>query len=231
MTTFPRRPQAVIFDMDGLLFDTESLYREAMILAAQDRGHDMPLSLFLSLIGLPGEASRQLLVDHFGTDFSVEDLWDASAAHFHAMIETQAFLKAGVVELLDLLDAAGLPRAIATSSPHASVTHHLAHHGLSDRFHTIVAQGDYPRGKPHPDPFLVAAKRLGVAPEACLALEDSHNGIRSAASAGMIAVMVPDLLEPTVEMEGLCHRIVRDLHEVCDLLGRTQGLVPGMLPD
>ncbi|WP_275427111.1 HAD family hydrolase, partial [Stenotrophomonas maltophilia] len=85
-----------------------------------------------------------------------------------------------------------MPRAIATSSTHRSVQHHLAAHGLLGRFDDIVAHGDYTRGKPAPDPFLQAAGRLGVEPEFCLALEDSHNGVRSASSAGMMTVMVPD---------------------------------------
>jgi beta-phosphoglucomutase-like phosphatase (HAD superfamily) len=82
----------------------------------------------------------------------------------------------------------------------------------------VVAQGDYARGKPHPDPYIEAARRLGVAPELCLALEDSHNGVRAASSAGMMTIMVPDLLDPTEEMRTLCVRIAQDLHEVRDLL-------------
>ena len=92
------------------------------------------------------------------------------------------------------------------------------HHDMVDRFHAIVARGDYTRGKPNPDPFLTAAQRLGVAPADCLALEDSYNGIRAASAAGMMTVMVPDLLDPTEEMQGLCLRIARDLHEVRELL-------------
>ena len=123
-----------------------------------------------------------------------------------------------MVELLDALDAAGLPRAVATSSPHESVQQHLGRYGLLERFDSIVARGDYARGKPNPDPFLLAAERLGVAPEFCLALEDSHNGVRAAASAGMMTIMVPDLLHPTEEMHSLCVRIAKDLHEVKDLI-------------
>ena len=88
----------------------------------------------------------------------------------------------------------------------------------------LVAQGDYAAGKPAPDPFLRAAERLGVAPELCLALEDSHNGVRSAASAGMMTVMIPDLLEATEEMRGLCRAVARDLHEVRLFLLRSHGV-------
>jgi beta-phosphoglucomutase-like phosphatase (HAD superfamily) len=125
----PRPPRAVIFDMDGLLFDTEVLYRDAFFAAARDMGRDMPEPVFHSLIGLPGESSRRLLLDHFGEDFDVDGLWDTSSTHFHALARGQDFLKAGVREFLDLLDALALPRAIATSSRHEDVAFNLGRHG------------------------------------------------------------------------------------------------------
>ena len=219
----PRPPRAVVFDMDGLLFDTETLYRDALGSAARDLGRDMPDPLFQSLIGLPGESSRRLLQDHFGEDFDVDHLWDVSTAHFHDIARGQDFLKAGVREVLDLLDQLALPRAIATSSRHEDVAFNLGRHGLEGRFHAVAARGDYPRGKPHPDPFLVAAGWLGVDPADCLALEDSHNGVRSAAAAGMMTVMVPDLLAPNAEMDALCARIVDDLHAAAELIRLSLG--------
>ena len=107
---------------------------------------------------------------------------------------------------------------LATSSARETVEHHLQFHDLVGRFHHIVGHGDYAVGKPAPDPFLKAAERLGVEPRSCLALEDSHNGVRSAAAACMMTVMVHDLLEPTDEIRGLCAFVARDLHEVRDLL-------------
>ena len=210
----PRTVKAVVFDMDGLLFDTETLYREAMQATAMRLGVEMSDATFLRMIGLPAEASRLLLTDHYGSDFDVQRFWIESATIFRAMGEGRHYLKAGVVELLDLIDELKLTRAIATSSGHGSVERNLSRHELSARFHAIVAHGDYARGKPNPDPYLVAAERLGVAPEHCLALEDSHNGVRSAASAGMMTVMVPDLLPPNDDIRKLCVRVVRDLHEV-----------------
>jgi HAD superfamily hydrolase (TIGR01509 family) len=134
--------------------------------------------------------------------------------HFDLMASSRLALKPGVVELLDALDDLRLPRAIATSSAYHTVEHHLTAHNLVGRFQEIVGHGDYASGKPAPDPFVNAAERLGVEPRLCLALEDSYNGVRSASSAGMMTVMVPDLLEPTDEIRGLCTFVARDLHEV-----------------
>jgi beta-phosphoglucomutase-like phosphatase (HAD superfamily) len=116
------------------------------------------------------------------------------------------------------LDAAGLPRAIATSSSLESVHASLGPHSLVDRFDALITRDVQTRGKPHPEPFLKAAEALGVDPADCLALEDSHNGVRAAAAAGMMTIMVPDMLDPTEEMQSLCVRIARDLHEVRELL-------------
>lgn len=203
-----------MFDMDGLLCDTEVVYRDAMIATAVEHGHDMPLSLFKSMIGLPGPASNQKVIDHFGGDFPIDAFNARVMEHVDAACAIGIALKAGVLELLDHLDELAVPRAIATSSSHRAVEAHLGRSGIIPRFHAVVARGDYARGKPNPDPFLTAAARLGISPEDCLALEDSHNGVRAASSAGMMTVMVPDLLDATEEMQALCVQIARDLHEV-----------------
>lgn len=216
--SLPRAPKAVIFDMDGLLVDTEVVYREAMIAAALAEGRDFPNELFLRLIGLSWQANAEILSIHYGAGFDPEAFKIEILRHFEELTAAEVALKGGVLEILDLLDELSLPRAVATSSGRGAVDHHLGGHGLIDRFHAIKAAGDYPRAKPAPDPYLVAAAALGVAPEDCLALEDSHNGVRAAAAAGMMTIMVPDLLDPTEEMHSLCIRIATDLHEVRDLV-------------
>jgi HAD superfamily hydrolase (TIGR01509 family) len=216
--SLPRAVKAVVFDMDGLLFDSETVYRDAMIATAESWGLEMPSELFLRLVGLPWIANVPMLKAHYGPSFDTEAFRKEATRRFHVVADAEICLKAGVVEILDFLDAAGLPRAIATSSLHPTVQHHLGQHGLIDRFDALVAQGDYARGKPAPDPYLVAAERLGVPPPDCLALEDSHNGVRAAHAAGMMTIMVPDMLDPTEEMRTLCVRVARDLHEVRELL-------------
>jgi HAD superfamily hydrolase (TIGR01509 family) len=213
----PRKAHAVIFDMDGLIVDTEPLYRDAIMAAACDGGHDMPLTFYLTMIGLSVEATRALFKERFGKGFDFDGFWTRASERYWELAASHLRLKVGVVELLDLLDNLRLPRAIATSSLHEDVRHHLGAHGLLDRFQAVVAYGDYARGKPNPDPYLKAAEQLGVVPTRCLALEDSYNGVRAANNAGMMTIMVPDLLAATAEMEMLCICIAQDLHEVCNL--------------
>ena len=213
----PRPVKAVVFDMDGLLIDTEAVFREVMAEASQARGLILPDEVFLAMVGLPGRASRQVALDHFGADFDVEP-WLAHAWELaHARMADGVPVKAGVEALLDVLEAAGLPREIATSSSHATVERHLRPAGLLGRFQAVIAAGDYALGKPHPDPFLAAARALAVEPADCLALEDSHNGVRAAAAAGMMTIMVPDLLPATAEMEALCMAVAASLVEVAAL--------------
>jgi len=216
--SLPREVRAVVFDMDGLLVDTETVSREVMTLAARQMGYELPHEVFIRMVGLSFASSGKLLEEHFGPGFDVPAFQAESTRLYRAAGEAGVALKAGVVELLDLLDRFALPRAIATSSHHQDVDRNLGQHGLRQRFDAVVAGGDYARSKPFPDPFLKAAEALGVDPAHCLALEDSHNGVRAAHAAGMMAVMVPDLLEPTEEMHALCVRIIDSLHEVRDLI-------------
>ncbi|MFZ5784653.1 MAG: HAD family hydrolase [Pseudomonadota bacterium] len=211
-------PAAVIFDMDGLIFDTESLYQQAFLAAATTGGHDVPTAVVQRTIGVPWVRSRVLLLEHMGPDFPIDRYFAQMISHFELLAATQLRLKPGVVELLDLLDRLEMPRCIATSSAHSTVQSHLSVHGLADRFHAVIGHGDYVASKPSPDPFLAAAKRLGMAPARCLALEDSHNGVRSASAAGMMTFMVPDLLAPTPEIQSLCTGVVSDLHAVRTLI-------------
>jgi HAD superfamily hydrolase (TIGR01509 family) len=223
--TLPRRVRAVVFDMDGLLVDTETLFRDAMFEAAGAMGVELTQEVFLQTVGMNLAQSQDILRAHFGEQVSVDQFRELWLERFHALASAGVCLKTGVLELLDQLDAAGLPRAIATSSPHREVDRNLGPQ-LKARFDAVVARGDYPRGKPHPDPFLKAAAALRIEPAHCLALEDSHNGVRAAHGSGMMTVMVPDLLEPTEEMHALCVRIVQTLHEVPALIAAASSKEP-----
>ena len=214
----PHRPSAVIFDMDGLLFDTEALWQEALLSAAAEAGHKIPKEVYNKSIGVRRSQCRGLFQSHFGEHFPFDDFHANWSRHFWLIAESRRSLKRGAAELLEILDQFRLPRAIATSSSRTTVDRHLTSHGLMDRFDQIICRGDYEKGKPAPDPFLRAAERLGVEPRFCLALEDSHVGVRSASAAGMMTVMVPDMLEPTEELRALSVLVARDLHQVRDLV-------------
>ena len=210
-------PAAVIFDMDGLLFDSESLYRDAIIAAAGELGHRFTVEDFLKLVGRPWSVNRATLQEQIGPTNDPDAFRAAWMRQYDGMRAALA-LKVGAMELLDRLNQLQVPCAICTSSSHSDVEHNLTLHTLVGRFDAIIASGDYSRGKPFPDPYLCAAQALDVAPADCLALEDSYNGVRAAAAAGMQTVMVPDLLPATEEVRTLCKFVARDLHEVCTYL-------------
>ena len=217
----PRPVAGVVFDMDGLMIDTETVWRDVQLAEAEAQGLDLPLEVILSLIGKRWRVNRRILQDHFGPDFDVEAFAGAVSARHAATCRAGVAVKAGVVELLDLLDALDLPRAIATSSDRDVVVQRLEPGGLLQRFHAVITNEDCAEGKPHPEPYLNAARALGLDPTDCLALEDSYSGVRSAHAAGMMTVMVPDLLPPTDEIGGLCVAVADTLHQVQEALATS----------
>jgi HAD superfamily hydrolase (TIGR01509 family) len=214
----PRAPRAVVFDMDGLLIDSEPLYREAILASCQALGHAMTPAQHRRMIGMPWDRNRAQLLDWFGAAFPHDQFQIDCSRRFHALAGGGVPLRPGAAELIAFLAAAGVPTAVATSSRRAPAVLHLSQVGLLDGFDAVVTRDDVAHGKPHPEVFLTAAQRLAVDPAQCLALEDSHNGVRAAAAAGMMTVMVPDLLEATPEIAGQCLHVARDLHEVRGLV-------------
>jgi HAD superfamily hydrolase (TIGR01509 family) len=213
------RIEAVLFDMDGLLVDTESLAMQGLEQAATEMGISAPESFRYAMIGVPADHCRVLVQERFGPGFPTEDYLTAASRHMDAMIEAGALrLKPGVRCLVSHLEALGIPKAVATSSSRAKAERHLRSTGILDRFDAIVTRDDVARGKPHPDLFLQAAQKLGLRAERCLALEDSYNGVRAAHAAGTTVIMVPDLLPPTNEMRERCALIATDLHAVRPLI-------------
>lgn len=216
--SFPRGVQAVVFDMDGLLLDTETVYQAAMIEAAQAFGVDFTAATYASMVGKTNPECGAMLQELYGPTFPVQAYFQRTWSDVEALLEAEVRLKTGVMEILDYLDALGLPRAIATSNSRQAVDRYLGRFDLVRRFHAVVANADVARHKPHPDPYLEAARRLNVHPTLCLALEDSHPGVRAAHAAGMMTIMVPDILDPTEEIEEKCVHVAQSLHVVLDLL-------------
>lgn len=209
--SLPCRPRAVIFDMDGTLHDTEAVYHAALKQAVQAVGFAVSDAFCHSLIGIPGPESDAMLRDHLGPGFPFTEYDQAYDAYCERALAEGVPLKSGVGELLDALGQAGLKSAIATSASRPWAERHLTRSGLRPRLPVLVTRTDVARGKPYPDVFLRAAELLDLAPEECLAVEDSFNGIRAAHAAGMMPVMVPDLLVPTDEIRALCIHVAGDL--------------------
>ncbi len=209
--TLPRRPKAVVFDLDGTLIDSEALVREAYITTCLQFGVAMSDAQFLSLIGLNRDDNDAQLRGYFGALFPLDDF---HAANRTFLLERVAPLKPGVLELMDALDALKAPYALATSSGPPWVERHFAAHRLVGRFKAIVTRADCAKGKPHPEPYLKASAALGAAPADVLALEDSHAGVRSAHAAGCMTIMIPDLLAPNEEMRAKALHVLASLHDV-----------------
>ena len=221
MHLLPRIPKAVLLDMDGLMFDTEALYRDATLAAAKLAGFDLPIAVYLGTVGLPSPQARELLLRHFNYNINLDAVWKEASELFEQMVQTDLRMKPGLLELLSFLDERGLQSAIVTSSSRATVDKHLIAVGLQDKFETVIARGDYSTGKPHPAPYLLAAEKVCLQISECVALEDSYNGVLSASSAGAMTVMVPDLVPPTNDMLGRCECVLSDLHAVRKLLARS----------
>jgi beta-phosphoglucomutase-like phosphatase (HAD superfamily) len=212
--SLPRRPRAVLIDLDGTLIDSEELVKEAHFAACDRMGYTMTDAQFLALVGMHREANDLQLRSYYGDDFPLEDFIANTRAHVG---ERVAPLKAGALELMDVLDELALPFALATSSRRPWVERHFAAHGLSARFRAVVTRQDCIEGKPHPEPYLNASRLLGAAPGDVLALEDSYAGVESAHAAGCMTVMVPDLLAPT-ERERERALVLASLSEITPLL-------------
>jgi HAD superfamily hydrolase (TIGR01509 family) len=216
--TLPNPADAVILDMDGTLHDTEWVYHLALKRAVAAVGFAVSDSFCHSLIGIPGRECDLLLQEHLGPDFPFAECDRLYAGHREDLLAEGIRLKSGALELLDFLAARGLPAAVATSASRHAAELHLGRSGLRARLPVVVTRDDVAHGKPHPDLFLEAARAIRVPPGRCLAVEDSFNGIRAAYAAGMMAVMVPDLLTPTPEIRALCVEILSDLHAVRRLI-------------
>ena len=213
----PFWPDAVVFDMDGLMLDSERAITDCMARAAAEAGHVLPQSLWLGLLGTGEAACRKILGQRRGSGAA-----DAMLAHadtlYDVVVDAGMPHRPGIVELLDWLEQRGLPRAVATSTARPLALRKLRKAGLLDRFDAICTSSDVARPKPAPDVYLLAAARLDVEPSRCVVLEDSPTGVRAALAAGMVPVQVPDMVEPDAVVRALGHRIVASLADAQRLL-------------
>ena len=200
--------------MDGTLLDTELVFRQIVWDVSRSLGFDMTDDIHLAMVGASNEATSKLLVEAYGVSFPYAQFEQECRRIMRGRMAEAVPVKPGVTELLRELRARDIPMAVATSSRAAHALAHLGTAGLLDMFESVVTRDDVVHPKPDPEPYLLAAGRLGKAPAECLAIEDSLMGVRAAAASGMQTVMVPDLIPPTEETRRLCAAVMESLHEV-----------------
>ncbi|MDT2601508.1 HAD family phosphatase [Enterococcus hulanensis] len=216
-----KKVKGIIFDMDGLLFDTESIYCEANLVVADK--YDIPFTkdTYARFIGISDEEVwaelHKMYADH--GEETVQKFIDESWGMAHDRFKTgEVDLKPGVHELLAYLEEKEIPRVLASSNVRPVIEILLEHAGIRDKFSDIISAEDVKFAKPDPEIFVIAAERLGMSSEDCLVLEDSKNGILAAEGAGVPVVMVPDIVPPTAELREKTEAVFTSLHDVIEFL-------------
>lgn len=218
-----RIPAAIVCDMDGLLVDSERLELRVWQAAATDLGIELDEARFSTFVGHDANTNDRQLREYYGEAFDIPAFRDRCHVRLRDVMATEGVpLRAGAREWIAFVTELGLPLALATSSGPHLVEERLGE--LLERFHAVVTRADVARGKPFPDLYLEAARRLGVAPDACLALEDSPTGARAAIAAGMPVIVVPDLVMPPDELKSQAAGVYESLDAVREAARRAWSL-------
>jgi len=218
-------PAAVIFDQDGVLYDTERVYHRAWVRAGHEFGIPDPEKLADLCTGRNIHDIGVIFNEKFGPEFPYSGFMEHRMVYYHEIIRNEGLkLKPGVVELLETLQRKHIPASVCTSTNRELTESQLHDSGLYRYFADIVDGSMVTNGKPDPEIYLLAADRLHKDPRDCIGVEDSFNGIRSVFRAGMRPVMVPDLLAPDEEMKKLAWRIFGTLESLTLWLERKEGI-------
>jgi HAD superfamily hydrolase (TIGR01509 family) len=211
---------AVIFDMDGLMFDTERVAMRAWKQTFLDLGFILTDKLNAAMVGRNEHDSNAIITAAMGPAFPVERCRTMANTLYVRLLESEGVpIKPGLIGLLDFLERKVIPAAVATSTQRFLAMRKLKLAGLESRFKAVVAGDEIPRGKPEPDLFLATARLLDCVPDRCVVLEDSPAGIRAAHAAGMIPVMVPDLIPPDETLRSLAYAVVPGLDGAQKIIG------------
>ena len=213
-------PFAVIFDMDGVIFDTETIALRCWGEAARMLGLNGWRELYPQCIGITQPKTRALWVAHWGEENAEAFGKEILAVYDREYAGRPVPQKPGAAEIIEALSRRGIPIAVASSTPEARVRQHLTEAGFLPRFDAVIGGDRLQRSKPAPDIFLLAAEALGAEPERCFVIEDSFNGIRAAHAAQMRPIMVPDMLAPTAEITAMAEVVLEDLYQALEYLMR-----------
>lgn len=215
--------KGAIFDMDGLLIDTEKLYLRYWKQSAADFGYDMRDEHVYAIRSLARKYSIPKLKGFFGEDFPTEEVRAHRTELINAHIAEHGIdLKKGLFELLDYLRDKGVRLAVATATPRERTLKYLEKIGTADRFDAVVCGDMVTSGKPDPEIYLTAARELGLPPENCTAFEDSPNGLKAARAAGCQVIMIPDMTQPQPEDEPFYDAVYSSLDEAIDFFERRE---------
>lgn len=205
----------VIFDMDGVLFDTERLGERFWQEAAEKFNYKISDEIFRKTIGLDGRKTKEIYRKYYGDEFPYMDMRSEKIKLEKKYILSEGVpVKEGLFELLEYLKEIKLKIALATSTVRERTELLLDSAGIKKYFEVITCGDEIENGKPDPDIFLKTSQKMGCRPENCIVLEDSKNGVRGASSAGMLPIMVPDITEPPEEIEALLFKKFNNLTEV-----------------
>ena len=200
--------------MDGILLDSESIYKHASIKIAKQLGFDLSEEIYLQTVGTNERTAKKIIQTGMGANFPYDEFDARWVKWVSEKMAQNVPLKSGAREILALLKSNNIPFALATSTSYSAAKNYLIGANIYSYFDIIISGDDVVNGKPHPEPFLKAATGLGINPNECVAIEDSYNGVRSAHRAGMQVIMIPDQLPENDEMRQLCHAILSSLHHV-----------------
>ena len=212
--------RAVVLDMDGLMLDTEPIYKSAWQQAAAELGFDLDDQWYSRLIGRPNPDCERELMHRFGSEFPMSRFKARWPKLWQSSVNAQGIpTKTGLLALLSFVEEHALLSAVATSSDGAYTEFSLRSAGLVDRFKAVVTGDQITRGKPAPDIYLEAAQRLGLEPTECVALEDSDAGVLAASAAGMVTLCIPDLKPPSQAAAHAASCVLGSLDEARERIG------------
>ncbi len=211
--------KAILFDLDGLMVDSEPHSLASWEAVLEERGVQLDQLTIESILGLRIDTTARTLIDKYNLPDTVQALSDAKTDYQIAHLEGKVKPMPGLIELLDEIDRRGLKKAVASSGIRRYVEEVLRVNGLLDRFSVIITGDQVAHGKPAPDVFLAAARALNVEPSYCLVLEDAATGVQAAKAAGMTCIAVPDHGMAKLDLSQ-ADQIMASLHDVQEYLIR-----------